>query len=296
MILEYDTFANKLNKTLFEGSSADLLSKIVNSPDRYVGIFRPTKPKTKLIQNITQSHEIKFGDALENIFEDYFKALGFEMLPKRLSAMDTKDNKDYDIDQLFRKGKIIYLIEQKVRDDHDSTKKIGQFSNFEAKYFEIANKYNENVVLPIMWFIDASLKKNKNYYLMQMREMAKFYGCKPKLYYGIEMFAENGISDFPNEMWNEIIEYLTEWKKTLPDMPEVNFDANSEAVFEELKDLSPSIYRKLFKNNDIKEQILPIIFAKGTVLRELKNYFYSKEKIVYKNIANEIEEYLKERF
>ena len=68
MILEYDIFVNKLNETLFEGSSADLLSKIVSSPDRYVGIFRPTKPKTKLIQNITQSHEIKFGDALENIF------------------------------------------------------------------------------------------------------------------------------------------------------------------------------------------------------------------------------------
>ena len=103
MILEYDAFVNKLNETLFEGSSADLLSKIVSSPDRYVGIFRPTKPKTKLIQNITQSHEIKFGDALENIFEDYFRALGFEMLPKRLSARETKDNKDYDIDQLFKK-------------------------------------------------------------------------------------------------------------------------------------------------------------------------------------------------
>ena len=48
MILDYDFFSNKLNKILFEGSSADLLSKIVCYPDRYVGIFRPTKPKTKL--------------------------------------------------------------------------------------------------------------------------------------------------------------------------------------------------------------------------------------------------------
>lgn len=84
MILSYDEFSKKLNDTLFEGSSADLFKKIVNSPDRYVGLFRPTKPKTKLIQNITQSHEIKFGDALENIFEEYFKALGFEMLDTRL--------------------------------------------------------------------------------------------------------------------------------------------------------------------------------------------------------------------
>lgn len=65
MILEYNYFADKLNNRLFEGSSADLLDKIVKNPDRYIGLFRPTKPKTKLIQNITQSHEIKFGDALE---------------------------------------------------------------------------------------------------------------------------------------------------------------------------------------------------------------------------------------
>ena len=220
------------------------------------------------------------------------------MLPKRLSARETKDNKDYDIDQLFKKGNIIYLIEQKVRDDHDSTKKVGQFSNFEAKYFEVSNKYNGNKVIPIMWFIDDSLRKNKNYYLGQMDRMAEFYGCEPKLYYGVEMFSEskNGIRVLPNEMWSEIIEYLTEWKETLPDMPEVNFDANSEEVFEELKDLSPSIYRKLFENDDIKEQILPILFTKGIVLRKLRDYFSSKEEVVYSNIAREIEEYLKERF
>lgn len=298
MILEYNTFVNKLNEILFEGSSADLLTKIVGSPDRYVGIFRPTKPKTKLIQNITQSHEIKFGDALENIFEDYFRALGFEILPKRLSAKETKDNKDYDIDQLFKKENTIYLIEQKVRDDHDSTKKVGQFSNFEAKYFEVKNKYSNNIVIPIMWFIDDSLKKNRNYYISQMKKMEEFYGCEPKLYYGVEMFSESekGISCFPTEMWNEIIEYLTAWKETLPDMPEVNFDANSDEVFEELKNLSPSIYRKLFENDDIKEQILPILFTKGIVLKKLKDYFSSKEEVVYRNIANKIEEYLEEKF
>lgn len=298
MILEYNYFSNKLNETLFEGSSADLLSKIVKSPDRYIGIFRPTKPKTKLIQNITQSHEIRFGDALENIVEDYFRTLGFEMLDKHLFSTETKNNKEYDIDQLIRKGDIIYLIEQKVRDDHDSTKKVGQFSNFEAKYFEVSRKYNGNKVIPIMWFIDNSLRKNKKYYSEQMEEMSTFYGCEPKIYYGDEMFenSENGIKDFPEEMWNEIIDYLTKWKETLPDMPEVNLDANSDEVFEELKNLPPHIYRKLFESEEIKKQIFPIIFTKGTVLKKLRDYFSSKDEKAYKNIAKYIEGYIKERF
>ena len=298
MILEYDKFVNKLNNILFEGSSADLLTKISDTPDRYIGIFRPTKPKTKLMQNITQSHEIKFGEALESIFEDYYRTLGFEMLEKKLSGIETKDNKDYNIDQLIRKEDTIYLIEQKVRDDHDSTKKVGQFSNFEAKYFEISKKYENNKVIPIMWFIDDSLKKNKKYYSEQIDEMAEFYGCEPKLYYGEEMFAgtEDGIEDFPIEMWNEIIRYLSLWKETLPDIPELNFDANSEEVFNELKDLEPRIYRRLFKNNDIKKQIFPIIFSQGTVLKMLRDYFSTKEEKAYKNITKQIDEYIKERF
>ena len=82
----------------------------------WIGLFRPTKPKTKLIQNITQSNEIKFGDALESIFEKYFKKIGFEILTKtyKLSGRTLK------IDQLIKKSNTIYLIEQKIRANNRS--------------------------------------------------------------------------------------------------------------------------------------------------------------------------------
>ena len=295
MIFEFVFFVNILYVYLFEGCSKVLLEKLVINSDWFVGFFRPTKPKTKLIQNITQSHEIKFGDALENIFEDYFRKLGFEILPKRLSEQETSDNKVYSIDQLFKKNNMIYLIEQKIRDDHDSTKKVGQFSNFEKKYYEVSKQYSSNEVIPIMWFIDDSLRKNKNYYINEMNRMAEDYGCSPKLYYGAELFSKNeeGMQDIPYEMWNEINEYLMLWKETLPDMPEVNFDVNSEEVFEEIKDLSPAIYRKLFENEDVVEQILPIIFTTGEVLRKLRGYFYSKkDKKIYETLYKKVNEYI----
>lgn len=290
MILEYEYFKNLLNRKLFENSYSDLFRKIAENPDRYVGIFRPTKPKTKLIQNITQSHEIRFGDALEFLFEKYFEAKGFTLYPKRFR---NNENREYSIDQLFGKENTLFMIEQKVRDDHDSTKKVGQFNNFENKYYELTQQYPDHTIIPIMWFIDNSLRKNRRYYQSEMEKMADDYGCQNYLFYGDEIFAENGgIQDFSIDIWTEVLEYLQIWKNTLPDMPEVNFDLNANQVFEEIKDLQPNIFRRIFGNQEVVEQIFPIIFPTGETLHLLKDYFHTKEVRVYENLAEDIEKIL----
>ena len=261
MILNYEYFKASLNSKLFEDSYSDLLRKIAENPERYIGIFRPTKPKTKLIQNITQSHEIRFGDALEFIFERYFEASGFQLHTKRFRTLD---DTELSIDQLFSNGNVLYMIEQKVRDDHDSTKKVGQFDNFENKYFALSQRYPNYEIRPFMWFIDDSLEKNRRYYLNRMQSMSSDYGCQPKLFYGEQLFSQ--VDDFNIEIWRETLDYLEQWKATLPDMPEINFDNNAEVVFEEVKDLPPIIYRKLLNNLEVRRQIFPIIFPNNTVL------------------------------
>lgn len=283
MILDYDYFKAQLNSKLFEDSYSDLLRKIAENPERYIGLFRPTKPKTKLIQNITQSHEIRFGDALEYIFERYFEAYGFRMHTKRFR---TAEGTELSIDQLFSHGNTLYMIEQKVRDDHDSTKKVGQFDNFENKYFALTQRYDSYMIVPIMWFIDDSLTKNRNYYQGRITSMSNDYGCSPLLFYGEKMFASyGGVPDFDGEIWQEILSYLERWKGTLPDMPEINFDNEATTVFEEIKDLPPLVYRKLFGNEDIIRQIFPIIFPEGTVLEMLSDYFLSKRETIYNTLA-----------
>lgn len=283
MILEYEYFKNALNTKLFEDSYSDLIKKIAQYPERYIGLFRPTKPKTKLIQNITQSHEIRFGDALEYIFERYFEATGFHLHTKRFwTDVDT----ELSIDQLFSKNNTLYMIEQKVRDDHDSTKKAGQFDNFENKYYALTTRFKDFHIVPMMWFIDDSLVKNKRYYLDRMSGMSADYGCDPKLFYGEQMFDDYcGIQEFDDEIWNETLLYLERWKETLPDMPEINFDANAQAVFEEIKDLSPVIYRRLLNNMEVRQQIFPIIFPNGYVLELLCDYFLSKKEKIYDTLA-----------
>lgn len=77
--MKYEKFKLILNNKIFEKSKSDLLKKISEYPDRYVGLFRPTKPKAKILQNLLQSNEIRFGDATQKLFEEYFIELGYNI-------------------------------------------------------------------------------------------------------------------------------------------------------------------------------------------------------------------------
>lgn len=43
------------------------------------------------------------------------------------------------------------------------------------------------------------------------------------------------------EIWDEILNHLKAWKNNIPDLPEINFDKNPQASFEEIKHLKPLI-------------------------------------------------------
>ena len=72
-MIPYEDFISELNRTIKYDAEfyRDLLEKVIDNPRRYTGIFRISNVRTKLIQNATQSREIKFGDFLENIVTEY---------------------------------------------------------------------------------------------------------------------------------------------------------------------------------------------------------------------------------
>jgi len=75
MYLSYEEFIKKLDKKIIAGEDfyVQLLQTVIDNPNRYTGIFRISSVKTKLIQNVTQSNEIKFGDFMEEIVTDYIE-------------------------------------------------------------------------------------------------------------------------------------------------------------------------------------------------------------------------------
>lgn len=59
--MTYEDFKNSLNSRIFgDDLNHEILETVLKNPKRYIGLFRITNAKTKLIQNLTQSCEIKF--------------------------------------------------------------------------------------------------------------------------------------------------------------------------------------------------------------------------------------------
>jgi len=275
--MNYEKFAEILNKHIFEGEKKDLLKKLAERPERFIGLFRPTKPSAKILQHLLQSHEIRFGDAIEELITEIMADLGYRNLPK---SVRSNDEENLSLDQYFTNGTTFYFIEQKVRDDHDSTKKRGQINNFEKKLELLHNIHGTNLV-GIMYFIDPDLSKNKNFYLEKLEDFSNFYGVELHLFYGRGLFEY-----FNNpQIWNNLIQWLRRWKDELPDLPEINFDEKPEESFEKIKDLEVRNWKKMLQNDKLWEEgIMYVLFRSGDTLRLVLEYFGQQHTTPYRNL------------
>lgn len=286
--MNFDKFCEILNKHIFLSEKKELLRKLANNPERFIGLFRPTKPSTKVLQYLLQSHEIRMGDALEEIIEEILKDIGFEILPKNLV---NENMEQILLDQYFTDGKMFYFIEQKVRDDHDSTKKRGQISNFETKLKSLHKRHHH--LIGIMYFIDPDLSKNKNYYIQELNRLEESYGVKISLYYGRNLFEFLGKS----EIWDNILNWLRQWKDSIPELPEINFDASPQESFNEIKDINPRDWKKILENQTLWEEgIINAIFRKGTTLQLLLEFFRNQRGSNYIQLASLLTERLNEYY
>lgn len=262
-IINYDDFVDELNKTVYKNAKSDLLNKVANNPDRYVGIFRPTSPELKLIQNITQSHEISFGDFVEDIITTY---LGH--FYRNIDKKAMFNGEEILFDQLFEYNDSVYMIEQKMRDDHDSTKKRGQFENFIKKVDYLTEKYPNKKIIAGMWFVDKSLIKNKRYY---QDKMDSFHNTNVELH----LFYGNEFLKYLDKIsiWDEMVEYLLKWKMSDDNNIELNFENDWINTKQELiKHVSKNNWKKIVSNKQVVNEILPILFPTGKykeILNEL---------------------------
>ncbi len=155
-----------------------------------------------------------------------------------------------------------------------------------AKKLKSDEFHGENIQ-GYFYFIDESLNKNQNYYKEELQKLSVGYGVPLSLCYGKELFENLNIL----QVWDEILNHLAWWRETLPDLPSLNFDENPLESFKEIKDLAPSVYRKLLDNDGIFNLVL-ILFPEQKVLKMLAEYFKQQNKTIYQQLESKLEERL----
>ncbi|WP_139453020.1 HpyAIV family type II restriction enzyme [Campylobacter armoricus] len=266
--MNYQNFKNKLDVRIFgEDLNYEILLTVLNNPKRYIGLFRITNAKTKLIQNITQSCEIKFGDFIEEILNEYIIEMGYEVLNKNI-GVDDKNNK-LNADQVFKDNDNIYLIEQKIRDDHDSTKKRGQYANLIKKIKTLKQKFPNYHIVACMWFSDDSLKKNKKFYEEQIcnntDEKVNIF-----IFYGKELF----INLFQRiDIYNELISHLKKNKeersKGILSVPDFDTSEEIKIALLKTKENYPKLIKKLLSSKEEFVELRKELFPTGKNLEGL---------------------------
>ncbi len=268
MLISYEDFNNKLKTKLSDNIILyyDLLVKIINNPYRFIGNFRVTNTKTKLVQYVTQSREILFGYFMEDIIYEYLSLMGYTHMDKYIGQ--SSENKPLNADQLFSANDTIYLIEQKIRDDHDSSKKRGQFNNFKEKISLLTNKYPHNQIISIMWFIDDNFNKNKNFY---KHEISTLTFDNVFIKYGKELFED---TLHRIDVWDELYSHLEtnyhERSHEVLQIPDLDTSNEFLEVLRKLKDNEKQLYKKLTSSN--KKEYIELrsrLFPNGTNFRRI---------------------------
>jgi len=269
MIKTYDEFISKLNEKIKSDDSFyyELLVTVIKNPNRYTGIFRLSNAKTKLIQNVTQSREIKFGDFMEDVVTEYIAAMGYTNLNKSIGT--DEEGNDLSADQVFKKNNTVYLIEQKIRDDHDSTKKRGQYQNFRKKYMLLKRQHPNCTIDATMWFIDDSLVKNRNYYQSEAA-VENERGIDIHILYGSSLFSQIFNR---NDVWTEICDYLlrnkTERSNELLVVPDFDTSEEMLVALRKLKIQEPNLTHKLTSTLPDYVQLRKELFPTGENLRKI---------------------------
>ncbi len=116
-----------------------------------------------------------------------------------------------------------------------------------------------------------------------MQKLSVDYGVPLKLCYGKGLFESLNIP----QVWDEVLNHLARWREILPDLPSLNFDENPLESFKEIKDLVPSVYRKLLDNDEIFNLVL-ILFPEQKALKMLAEHFRQQNKTIYQQLASKL--------
>lgn len=253
------TFRDILNETLLGGERLQLLERMSRNPERFVGLFRPSVSKHKLLQNILQNREIRFGDAMERVVRTWLGDHGYKMQESQITP-----ELWCDLYFLAPERKPAYLVEMKMRDDHDSTKRQGQWDNFDSKVRILHERHGRDLIA-VFYFLDPSFSKNRDYYQVKCDALTKDLALPTIfLWYGSQLFERLTEA----EDWERFQNFLYQWKQELTETEMLNME--TPEGLRELSSLDIRLWRRIIDTAAFwDESFIRTLFPTGNGLRQI---------------------------
>ncbi len=245
----------------FRINADTFLKKLLdNDFNRITTPFQIMNFKEKLQQNYFTSLQILYGEAIEDIIKFYLEDKGATFLPRDFIP-------EMDCDQIFQFENKVVLIEQKIRDDHDSSKKRGQVDNYNAKKNYLFSHFMDKEILSACWFIDDLFTKNRAYYFSELGKDL-YYGSEIEKFF-IQVFQDNRCKNF----YTDLIDFAISMKQQFSGLDFSNLQIN-------FLNFTPAQLNKLFSKEYLLKDIQNIFFNGKIPYLEILNWAKTKNKTV----------------
>lgn len=267
------------------------LNKLAETPERLLGVLHANSFQMGSLVSFGYSRNNSYGNAIEKVFSSIIKDNGWNIEPTKykledydlhnLSISIPRNKKSIAVDQVFSNDSYYVFIEQKIRDDHDTSKAPGQWANYELKFRILNEIIKHKTVIGIMWMIDDNFDRNKSFYSNDehMGKMQKEFPKQNFLLYGKQIDDKlNELSgNTKKDYFSVFDEFLKEWHSNAPKIPNLNFDQYSFKVSEAFDKMNKNKLESFFKNEQIIKEAFPILFPKLEAIRSYKKYLENKK-------------------
>lgn len=270
-----------------------LLRYMVKRPEQFPGRFCSVHPENVLRFHILRRQERQWGKTLKGLIAKWLEHYGYQRLGERIEVDGEKMKCDHYIlspDQSF-----VVLIEQKVRDDHDSSKARGQWrNNFVPKVRALYRKHGENLIA-VAYFIDPTFRKNFNLYEREAQKLRRELGLVSiHIWYGRELFEQLPFANASD--WDEMLDWLKRWHRDLPELPDVNWETDDAiAELQNIAQRHPFLWRQFAEQESLwKEGYIDVLFPTRKGLRAILAVLEQVGRKAYKDAAEALRQRLQQ--
>ena len=220
-----------------------------------------------LFYSVTNSRQISHGTRSEAAIDNIVSSrLGFEVLDNTVwyAKKGEEKPKKRKADHIWRvKEGVIYVVEQKLKDNHDNTKKDGQTDDFNAKVKAVREEHPDERVIGVFWFVEDSEKPSEHTLKVKLEE-----DCVVR--YGAGIFSE---VEYGQETFGDVLKWFDDNRH---DDLNIRFDKDPEYYFDNLvlyiDDKEKKFLKKFMNDKIVCEYILPVISSEGKFAGMVKNF------------------------